>query len=79
MNGLEGRIRLVNAALAAEDGEVELMVPEGPPNGAALSPTPSVSRIVDFGRSRRVKVRTVSLRTLMGELGPEGASLLKIY
>ena len=54
INGLEGRIRLVNAALAAEDGEAEFLVSEGSPNAATLSPTQSVSRIVDFGRSTRL-------------------------
>ncbi|MFP3137988.1 MAG: FkbM family methyltransferase [Nitrososphaeria archaeon] len=78
INGLEGRIRLVNAALAAEDGEAEFLVPEGSPNAATLSPTRPVSRIVDFGRSRRLRVRTISLVTLMKELGPDGASLLKM-
>jgi len=78
INGLEGRIRLISAALAAEDGEAEFLVPEGSPNAAALSPTPLLSRIVGFGRSTRVRVRTMSLGTLMRELGLDNASLLKM-
>jgi len=62
----------------AEDGEAEFLVPEGSPNAGTPSPTHSVSRIVDFGRSTRVRVRTVSLGTLMRELGLDGAFLLKM-
>jgi len=77
MNGLEGRIRLINAALAAEDGEAELLLADDLPNAATTS-TAQLGERPWMRVARRVRVRAVSLGTLMRELGANNVSLLKM-
>ncbi|PMP97123.1 MAG: hypothetical protein C0167_01790 [Nitrososphaera sp.] len=66
MNDLQDRITLVNAALAADDGYAELLRPAASPNASSLNPVDGVQHIVNFDGAVRVKVKKISLPTLMG-------------
>jgi FkbM family methyltransferase len=76
-NGLEDKVRLLNAALSNEDGTAKLFVPQREPNASSLS-VESAVKSVDFKRAKEVIVRTVSLKTLLKTYGMKDVFLLKM-
>ncbi|MGC8615414.1 MAG: FkbM family methyltransferase, partial [Thermoprotei archaeon] len=60
------------------DGYAELLRPAASPNASSLNPVDGVQHIVNFDGAVRVKVKKISLPTLMGEYGIDKVSLLKM-
>jgi FkbM family methyltransferase len=78
MNDLQQKVVPLNLALSASDGVAEFLIPNEQPNASTLSPTESLSKVMDFAQGNRVQVNTTTLEALIERYGLPRIDLLKM-
>jgi FkbM family methyltransferase len=65
VNKLEEKVILLQAALSSTEEEANFLIPVSLPNASSLKPTEGLSKAIDFGYSKQIQVKTITLQTLV--------------
>jgi FkbM family methyltransferase len=77
-NKLEANVILLQAALSSTEGEANFLIPVSSPNTSHLKPAEGLSKAMDFGHSKQIQAKTVTLQTLIQKYSLPRVDLLKL-